>query len=305
MKMISVIFVAVAILVSKSVFAVDILLKDGRLLKEATIKSQAPRTIIICHAGGLSSVAKALLPPELQAVYPIDEAAATEADRRAVIASEAAKEFHRNESERVALLHKRHESDAIENEANQAKEAAAQKLAAQTAKGNASALAAHFFQFEYARGSTCDVTISDIRPIEGWAGRWLVRGNVLIRKSGTRQNWTDASQIGDAAWRRQYNENNRQYNDNDHRGEASSRDYSEPPHAVEPRHQNDANKSPHDDNNANGRAHRHEQSERIIDPYYRDQDRTDYSFTPTPELKEFEGTYSSEDAQPTIDITVR
>jgi hypothetical protein len=303
MKVISVIFAAAAI--SGNVFAADILLKDGRVLKDATIKSQAPRTITIRHAGGLSSVAKDLLPSEFQAQYPIDEAAAIEADRRAAIAREAAQEFHKKEAERVALLHKRHESDSIENEANQAKDAADQKLTAQAAKGNASALAAHYFEYDYAPGSTCDVTISDVRPLEGSAGRWLVRGSVLIRKSGTRQNWTDTSPIGDADWRRLYNENNRQYNDEDRRREAYPRDHSEPPPGGEPRHQNDANRSPYDENNDTGHAHRREQRERVIDPYYRDQDRTDYTYTPTPELKEFEGTYSSEDAQPTIDITVR
>ena len=301
MKMIPVIFAAAAM--SGSVFAADILLKDGRVLKDATIKSQAPRTITVSHAGGLSSVAKDLLPSELEAQYPIDEAAAIEADRRAAIAREAAQEFHKKEAERVALLRKQHESDVAEYEANQAKEDAAQKLAAQAAKANASALAAHFFQFEYARGSTCDVTISEIRPVEGWAGRWLVRGNVLIRKSGDRQNWSGASQIGDPAWRRQYSDNNKQYNDNDHHAEAPTQGHSENSQ-VEPRHQNDANRPPHDDNNDTGHAHRREQSSPIIDPYYQDQDRANYTYTPTPELKEFEGTYSTEGAQPTIDITV-
>ena len=301
MKMISVIFVAAAI--SGTVFAADILLKDGRVLKDATIKSQAPRTITVSHAGGLSSVAKDLLPSELQAQYPIDEAAAIEADRRAVIAREAAQEFHKKEAERVVLLRKQHESDVAEYEASQAREDTAQRLAAQSARGNASALAAHFFQFEYARGSTCDVTISEIRPVEGWAGRWLVRGNVLIRKSGDRQNLSGASQIGDAAWRKQYSDNNRQYNDNDHHTETPTRDHSENSR-VEPRHQNDANRPAHDDKDGTGHEHRREQSPQIIDPYYRDQDRTDYTYTPTPELKEFEGTYSTEGAQPTIDITV-
>jgi type 1 fimbria pilin len=55
MKMMSVIFAVAAI--SGSVFAADIILKDGRVLKDATIKSQAPCTITVRHAGGLSSVA--------------------------------------------------------------------------------------------------------------------------------------------------------------------------------------------------------------------------------------------------------
>jgi hypothetical protein len=153
------------------------------------------------------------------------------------------------------------------------------------------------------------VTISEIRAIEGSAGHWLVRGRVLIRKTGDRQNSSDASQIGDAAWRRQYNDNSSRYfedqrerNGNARREEARARDHSETP-SYEPGHQNDTKKPTHDDHEDT--AHRRDQSSQIITPYFRDQDRTDYTYTYATELKEFDGTYSSEDAQPTIDITVR
>jgi hypothetical protein len=62
--------------------AAEIPLADGRVLHDATIRSQTPRTVIIKHTGGLCSVAKELLPPELQARYPVAEAAAREADEQ-------------------------------------------------------------------------------------------------------------------------------------------------------------------------------------------------------------------------------
>ena len=68
----------------------DITLRDARVLRDARIVSQTPRNVTVRHAGGLSSVAKTLLPAELQAKYPVDEAAAQAADDKARLAREAA-----------------------------------------------------------------------------------------------------------------------------------------------------------------------------------------------------------------------
>ena len=69
----------------------DITLRDARVLKDARIVSQTPRNVTVRHAGGLSSVAKTLLPAELQAKYPVDEAAAQAADDKARLVREDSK----------------------------------------------------------------------------------------------------------------------------------------------------------------------------------------------------------------------
>lgn|ERR1035437_4351636 len=59
--------------------AEEITLKDGRVFKDAQVVSQSPTKVMIRYPGGVSSVAKSLLPERLLAQYPIDEKGAAEA----------------------------------------------------------------------------------------------------------------------------------------------------------------------------------------------------------------------------------
>ena len=168
-------------------FASDVILSDGRVLKDATIMSQAPRTVIIKHAAGLSSVSKSLLPPELSARYPVDEAAAREADLRAAQARADARELEKAEAERTDRVRTQRAETAAVNAAVAASEAAAEETRYENIRKSAESLARHYFEYEYNPGnnstsvSDCSVTISEVRPVEGWAGRWLVRGRGFIK----------------------------------------------------------------------------------------------------------------------------
>src|SRR6266496_4315921 len=122
MKMI--LFIFVAAMMSASAFAADILLKDGRVFKDAVIMSQTPRTVMIKHTTGLSSVAKELLPPEIQAQYPVDEAAARESERQTTIAREVARESEKTETERIARIRAQREATAASNDARAENDAA-------------------------------------------------------------------------------------------------------------------------------------------------------------------------------------
>lgn len=51
--------------------AADLTLTDGRVLKDASIVSQSADKVTVKHAAGLASVAKATLPTELRAKYPV------------------------------------------------------------------------------------------------------------------------------------------------------------------------------------------------------------------------------------------
>jgi len=126
MKMISVIFVMAVM--STATFAADITLKDGRVLKGATVVSQTPRKVTIKHDAGLGSVAKELLPPELQAQYPVDETAARKADEKAIVAREAALITRKAETERLARLRTEREAAADAYAAKQAAETAKKEL---------------------------------------------------------------------------------------------------------------------------------------------------------------------------------
>jgi len=168
-------------------FAADISLPDGRVFKDASIMSQTPRKVTIRHAAGLSSVGKELLPPELQAKYPVDEAAAHEADRQAAVARDAAKEFEKNEAERVARLRAERGQTVAANTANAEREAAREEARYADVEREATERAIHYFQYEYNPGNNsasafdCSVTLSEVRPVEGWAGRWFVRGRGFIK----------------------------------------------------------------------------------------------------------------------------
>lgn len=95
--------------------AADLTLTDGRTFRDASIVSQSPRKVVIKHADGLSGVEKTLLPAELSARYPIDEAAAREAERRSAEARAHAAAFHKAEAERAALIRLEREQTALAN----------------------------------------------------------------------------------------------------------------------------------------------------------------------------------------------
>jgi hypothetical protein len=185
MKLISVIFVAA--LMAARVFAADFTLKDGRVLKDAAIVSQAPRTVMIKHAGGLSSVAKDLLPPDLQSQYPINETAARESERQAVIARDAARQSERAEAERVARVRAQREEMVAANESHASNEVYREDAQYAAVERDAKERAKDYFRHEYNSGNNstytceCSVTLSEVRPVEGWTGRWLVKGRAYMK----------------------------------------------------------------------------------------------------------------------------
>jgi len=168
-------------------FAADILLSDGRSFKDATIMSQTPRTVTVKHANGLSSVAKELLPPDLKAQYPVDETVAREADRHAVSARETALELEKAEAERVARLRAERVESVAANTANAERDAAREEAKYAAVERDAVERAKHYFQYEYDPGNNsasvvdCRVTISEVRPVAGWPGRWFVQGCGFVK----------------------------------------------------------------------------------------------------------------------------
>jgi len=179
-------FIFLAVMVTISVFAADIVLKDGRVLKDAVVKSQAPRTVTIKHADGLSSVAKTLLPPDLLAQFPLDEMAGQEADKRATVGREAALAYQKSEAERVARVLQERQTSAAMAEASQANDETHLKNELASVKAEAKPLAEHYFQNQYGQNSqdglTCEVTILEVRRAEGWPNRWFVIGQAVLRR---------------------------------------------------------------------------------------------------------------------------
>lgn len=95
--------VVLALSLPSVVCSADITLRDTRVLKDAQIVSQTPLNVTIRHSGGLSSVAKTLLPAELQSKYPVDEAAARAADLRLQQARQAAQAGVRGPSQDASV----------------------------------------------------------------------------------------------------------------------------------------------------------------------------------------------------------
>lgn len=316
--------------ISTFAFSAEIALKDGRVLKDASIVSQAPRTVMIKHANGLSSVAKELLPPELQPQYPVDEVAARQAEEKSIVARETAEKFHKAEAERVAAVRKQRAEAAAELKAQQADDTAHRNAERAAAKAGAQQLAKRYFERDYnwstSTTPTYDVTIDDVRPVEGWPGRWFVSGRVLIRNYDKYQHgssWDQPSPETHYAsddWRRQYDENQRKCSERPQNSDTNIR-HVEPSHwnepkqpvtpttndpsgntkaTVKPRHWNDPRHGTQD-------TPQHEPPlTQRNDPNYAWHD-TDGNSTPsyTIETRNFEGYYSTESSEPTIDITMR
>lgn len=171
-----------------SAFSADIVLTDTRVFRDATILSQTPRTVVIRYAGGLSSVAKGLLPLELQARYPIDEVAGIEADRREALAAEAEQARQKDEAERLERQHEELAKQAAAAEITAAKEAevlARQKAEQAILESRIRAAATAYFQNDFDRDRyyerTCEVKLTGVRTADGWPNRWFVTGQAVIR----------------------------------------------------------------------------------------------------------------------------
>ncbi len=169
-----------------SALANDIVLKDGRILANATIVSQSPRNVTIKHATGLSSIAKEQLTPELLARYPIDETAAREADQHSKEIREAALLARTAEKERVAQSQAKNEADTAAQKIADEKNAAQQTAKLEAVKSEAKVAAMHYFEQKYSQPSDMTsrvaVTINDAQPIEGWTGQWRLKGQTTIRR---------------------------------------------------------------------------------------------------------------------------
>ena len=167
-------FLLLALALAAGAAAADLPLADGRVLKDATIVSQTPRTVIVKHAGGLGSIAKGLLPAELQVRYPLDEAAAREADERAVRATEAAREAEQAEAERRAKLRSQLE-DRTAEQRTAAKQTEQREEERQTAVHRAKAE-------RLVRDALRDgiVSVDEFRSVNGCAGPWVLTGTVTV-----------------------------------------------------------------------------------------------------------------------------
>jgi hypothetical protein len=182
----SILLLLVATALSAFAAAADLALADGRVLKDAAIISQTPRTVIVRHAGGLSSAAKELLPPELRARYPFDETAAREADERAAQEAATARNVEKAEAERQAQLRSQLEARAVEQ----------RTTAKQTEqREEESQMAAHRAKAErLVRDSLHDwiVTFDEFRPVNGRSGPWVISGKATVIYSSEIRTYCDS-----------------------------------------------------------------------------------------------------------------
>lgn len=206
-------FILVAAMAFNS-FAADISLKDGRLLKDATVTSQTPRKVTIKHDGGLTSIAKELLPAELLAQFPVNESTAQAEDEKSLLAREAALAARKTEAERLARLRAERDATAAAYEANQAREAGLMAPKIASVKIKALPLIQQYFEREYgslSEGSrTANVSIDEVRPVDGADGRWFMAGHAIVsvRRTSTALPYNSSFQLGGDAnekWRSQYN----------------------------------------------------------------------------------------------------
>lgn len=177
-------------LFSTTVFADDLTLTDGRVLKDATIVSQTPRTVTIRHATGLSSVAKTLLPVEFQAKYPVDEVTARISDQRNQQARIRAIELEQAEYQRSLKLQAEREKTAKANERASIDEEASRRDRLNSARSDIEQRAEKYFKTEYPLVTSAKnlgsikITLSDLQLIEGWDNRWIARGKCDIQYNG-------------------------------------------------------------------------------------------------------------------------
>jgi hypothetical protein len=157
----------------------DLALRDGRVLSDARIVAQTPRTVVVRQPGGLVAVDKALLPPDQAALYPVDEVAAWEADRQAAAALAALAAGEKAAVDRAAQAHKQEREVRLATAARQAEETMVREKAAVLAK-------AYFEDRLRLRGGLmtwCHITIAECLPVEGAEGRWSLAGRAFIRRT--------------------------------------------------------------------------------------------------------------------------
>lgn len=165
----------------------DIVLIDGRVFREAAVFSQTATSVTIRHAGGLASVGKELLPPELRALYPIDEARALAEERRLEAARKAAKEQAAADAERAERVRKQAEESAAAKKASEEHAAAVEDAAYAEVERAIRSRAAVYFDNEYSSGNNSAtsvktvVELSEVRPVDGWPGRWFAKGRAFMK----------------------------------------------------------------------------------------------------------------------------
>lgn len=171
-------------------YATDLTLTDGRVLKDAAIISQTPLTVTIQHAAGLSSVTKAMLPPELKAKYPADETAARIYEEKNQQARLKGNELEEAEYQRALKVKAEREKSAKFNERAPFEEEATQRDRLYRAKSEVQIRAEKYFETEYEFVTNAKnigrikVAISDLSLIEGWSNRWTVRGKCEVEYNG-------------------------------------------------------------------------------------------------------------------------
>lgn len=179
-----------SLLFSTFAFATDLTLTDGRVLKDANIISQTPRTVTIKHASGLSSIAKPLLPPELKTKYPVDEAAAKLAEEKNQQARIRAQELEQAEYQRSLKLRAEREKTAKANERAPIDEEDNRRDRLNSARSDMQGRAEKYFKTEYPLVTsaknigTIKVILVDLQLIEGWNNRWVARGKCEIQYNG-------------------------------------------------------------------------------------------------------------------------
>jgi hypothetical protein len=128
---------------------------------------------------------------------------------------------------------------------------------------------------------------------------------VAVRHPINAPSTSDTSQIGDPGWRKQYNNNSANQNAYDsyrHRDSVAPECNEKSPHNQPPK--NDTDSRIHSDKKDTQHNHRRAPSPLNVDSKIQENDRTDPDYTYISEIKEFDATYSTEGAQPNIDVTM-
>ncbi|MFT3870101.1 MAG: hypothetical protein QM715_16760 [Nibricoccus sp.] len=180
----------IAILSSVTVFADDVTLADGRVFKDAIIVSETPRTVTLRHATGLCSVAKPLLPAELQAKHPVDEAAAKVAEEKNRQDRVRARELEQAEYQRSLKLRAQREETAKLNERAPIEEESNRRDRLNSARAEMQVRTEMYFKTEYPLVASAKntgaikVAFASLELIEGWANRWRGAGRCEIEYDG-------------------------------------------------------------------------------------------------------------------------
>lgn len=178
----------VAALTAITATAADILLIDGRVLKNAEIISQSPSAVMIRHDTGLCSAQKKLLPADLLAKYPIDEAGERIAEQKAEEGRRAASEWAKSEAQRIERLRADRAESAAANALRDAAIQVAEDTAYASARREITSRAKDWFRLEYkaANGSRLTmgstIVLDTLEPVTGWPGCWRATGRARVEQ---------------------------------------------------------------------------------------------------------------------------